>query len=335
MQSNKLVNISIIFIAAIALVFVLKTFKMFLLPLTLAMIVAILIVPLLNFSKKCKIPTTLTLFGLIIVIFLISFLIGLIFYVEIVKVDTKIVGYSQNINNFINYATSKFLAGSGGNIIKDLIDAQSATNFLKSGFNSFKSFITGVILVIIFTIFIVPSYMSFVNRLGNDLNTKEFRKLQITIFKVEKSIRDYLYIKLIIGIATAVVSGIIMLAFGIDFVFVLALTIFILNFIPNIGSIIATIFPVIFFILKFGLGIKFIVFIVLMIAVQIIFGNIIEPKFAGKKLRISPVIILISLLFWFWVWGIAGMLIAVPLTAVIKIALEHFESGKIFAKCME
>jgi predicted PurR-regulated permease PerM len=101
---------------------------------------------------------------------------------------------------------------------------------------------------------------------------------------------------------------------------------FLFNFIPSLGSAIALILPVVFVLLQSGSAGFTILIAVLMAAIQTLFFNILEPQIIGRRLNLNPLLILLSVLLWGYVWGIIGMLLSVPLTAVIKIIISNSES---------
>ena len=119
--------------------------------------------------------------------------------------------------------------------------------------------------------------------------------------------------------------------YGIDFALVWGLLTFILNYIPNIGSLIATIAPILVAFLEFGLGFNTISLAILLLLTQNIFGNFLEPHYLGRQMDLSPVFVLFSLIFWGWIWGIVGMFLAVPIAACIKILFSNIEPLKPFA----
>ena len=134
----------------------------------------------------------------------------------------------------------------------------------------------------------------------------------------------YVAVKAFVSILTAVLSYIVLIIVGVDFAFLWSLLIFALNFIPYIGSIIATLLPAAFSILQFGsLWPGFWVFVSI-IVIQNIIGNYVEPKVMGKSLNISPLVVIITLAFWGYVWDLLGMLIAVPITSILLITLAQF-----------
>lgn len=118
---------------------------------------------------------------------------------------------------------------------------------------------------------------------------------------------------------------IILYLFGIEFVLVWGVLTFVLNFIPNIGSIIATLLPLSLAVIQLD-GLASVVWLAIcLMGIQFLIGNILDPKFVGDRLGISPVTILFALVAWSWMWGLVGMFLAVPLTVLIKIILENIE----------
>lgn len=136
----------------------------------------------------------------------------------------------------------------------------------------------------------------------------------------------YLVIKTIISLATGVIVWIFLAAVGVRFAFIWGLLAFLLNYIPNIGSVLAAIPPLIQALLFNGLGDALVVaggFI----AINMVIGNILEPRVMGRGLGLSTLVVFLSLIFWGWLLGPVGMLLSVPLTIVARIALETTEGG--------
>jgi len=111
---------------------------------------------------------------------------------------------------------------------------------------------------------------------------------------------------------------------GVDFPVLWGLLAFLFNFIPNIGSILAAVPPVLLALVQFGIG-RTLAVAGGYVAVNMVVGNVIEPMVFGRKLGLSNLVVFLSLVFWGWIWGPVGMLLSVPLTMVVKLALEHSE----------
>lgn len=150
--------------------------------------------------------------------------------------------------------------------------------------------------------------------------------IENTFKNITDQVQNYIFTKFIISVVTGILVGIVLALFGVDFVLVwVALTI-LLNFIPTIGSIIAVILPMLMTIVQFESFATTILVTGIIGAIQNLVGNILEPKIMGNKLGLNPLVILISLMLWGFVWGIPGMFISVPLTAIIKIVISNSDS---------
>jgi predicted PurR-regulated permease PerM len=99
--------------------------------------------------------------------------------------------------------------------------------------------------------------------------------------------------------------------------------VFVLNFIPIIGSAIAVVILVLLYAVTAGFSLNVLWYFLALMAIQVLFGNILEPRIAGKRLNMSPIVILISLYLWGWIWGVVGMLLSVPLTILIMVLVRH------------
>lgn len=151
-------------------------------------------------------------------------------------------------------------------------------------------------------------------------------KLRKTFKDITEQIQKYIVTKFLISLSLGVVVGIILWLFGIEFFILWAALAVLLNFIPNIGSIIGVAFPVLMTLIQYGsFGYTFLVGAVL-IVVQNIIGNLFEPKIFGDRLGLNPIVILLSLMLWGYLWGIVGMFLSVPLTAVLKIIISNSSS---------
>lgn len=152
--------------------------------------------------------------------------------------------------------------------------------------------------------------------------------------RFDRDIKRYIGVKTLLSFATALGSYIIMRAVGLDFAEFWALLVFVLNFIPNLGSIAATILPSLlallqfeqlgpFFVILFGIG-----------ALQFVIGNLLDPAMMGKSLNVSPLIIILSLVFWGFVWGLPGLFLCVPITVILMIILHSFDKTRWIALMM-
>jgi len=159
-------------------------------------------------------------------------------------------------------------------------------------------------------------------------------KIEASLTRIEHSIRKYLWIKTLISVLTAGFSYVVMRVLEIDFAAFWAVLIFVLNFIPYVGSILAVIFPVMLTLVQFQDLSHFILTLFLLAGVQVLVGNILEPRIMGKSLNLSPLVILLTLAIWWSIWGVVGMMICVPMMVIAMIVLAQFQPTRPFAILM-
>lgn len=155
-----------------------------------------------------------------------------------------------------------------------------------------------------------------------------------SVFRVRQEVQRYLGIKTLVSLATGLVVGLSLAMLGVDFPILWGLVAFILNYIPNLGSILAAVPAVLLTLVQHGF-VRAIVVTAVYLVVNIVVGNIVEPALMGRRLKLSTLVVFVSLVFWGWVWGPVGMLLSVPLTMVVKITLENTEDGRWIAILLE
>ncbi|MBR1487232.1 MAG: AI-2E family transporter, partial [Synergistaceae bacterium] len=153
------------------------------------------------------------------------------------------------------------------------------------------------------------------------------RRVKKILFTISAQVSQYLGTLALISFATGVCAWIVLTLFDVQLAAGWGVLTFLLNFIPTVGSIIATIPPVVMAIIQFSPGLfKPAMVLISLAAIQITIGNIITPKVVGDRLGVSPVVILLSLLLWGMIWGIPGALLSTPIISIIKIVCENIPS---------
>lgn len=151
-------------------------------------------------------------------------------------------------------------------------------------------------------------------------------KLKRTFKDITEQVQKYIITKFLISLTVGLIMGFMLWLFDVEFFIIWAAFAVILNFIPNIGSVIAVFLPVVMALIQHGSFSYALLIAVVLIVIQNIIGNILEPKIFGDRLGLNPLVILISLLLWGYLWGIVGMFLSVPLTAVLKIIISNANS---------
>ncbi|MDP8220025.1 MAG: AI-2E family transporter [Candidatus Stygibacter frigidus] len=339
MNSNRMINISLLIIVLAILVYMLRVLKGIFIPLSFAVFLQFMFIPVYRGLEKRRVP--IWVINVLLVVFVLGIFFGLgsvvfasanSFIKDFPKYELKIQELFQSaiihfeipmedvrsyINNRVNWV--------------QIFDRLSISKVISSSMGTFLDFITKLLLTTIFLLFLLAERSSFDERLKQVLSEKDIKRNRDTLKDIENSIKGYIINKTIISVITSLVSMLWLSIFGVDFAIISGLLIFILNYIPNFGSIVATSFPIMVCFFQFGFNLKLLVVATLMIMTQVVMGNIIEPRFMGSRLKISPLVILISLIFWYWVWGPIGMVLAVPIISTINIILKQFDSMKILS----
>ncbi|MGM0632111.1 MAG: AI-2E family transporter [Pseudomonadota bacterium] len=191
---------------------------------------------------------------------------------------------------------------------------------------SFTSIAADGLLILIYTGFLLFEQGNFHQKLSALVdNTEREKRVRRIIERIRGDTRKFISIKLFTSVLTGTLSYLVLRVLGVDFAEVWAVLIFLLNFIPTIGSIIATLFPATVALAQSPEGVALSLVVLVSIgALQVMIGNILEPRLMGTSLNLSPVVILFNLALWGYIWGVAGMFLCVPFLIIITIVLAHF-----------
>jgi len=199
--------------------------------------------------------------------------------------------------------------------------ALSMTTNMLSGVGNVMANLFLIILTIVFMLF---EAQAMPKKFHLALDDPDMRLQQIEKFL--HSVNQYMVIKTLVSIATAVVIGIGLTLIGVDYAVLWAVVALLFNYIPNIGSMIAAIPAVLLAFIQMGPGAAGITTL-LYVGTNMVMGNMVEPRFMGRGLGLSTLVVFLSLIFWGWLLGSVGMLLSVPLTMIVKIGLESSQSG--------
>lgn len=336
-SSNRLFYL-VLFLAVVLAGFLFKTMSTVLIPVVLSFMLSFVFLPIIKkLNVKTGIPWVISSLIIVILFFvallgltsiLISSLTGIIS--EYPKYENRFMSIYQLIaqNLDIEIDSSKSLFQNLWASLKVREYTQKLAVTLSSGVISFTK---TLFLIALMTAFILLEMRLTKRKMHYAFKNNRAKITRISNQIINQTMR-YISIKFFISLATGVLCGIASLVIGLDFPIVWGFLAFIMNFIPIFGSIISigmtTVFSLIQFYPSWG---KTLFVLIFMISVNMILGNILEPRIEGKNLGISPVIILISLSLWGYIWGFTGMLIAVPLMVIIKIVCENIDYLKALA----
>ena len=207
------------------------------------------------------------------------------------------------------------------NQLRQSLDTSGVFTLLSNLLTALGALLTNGFLILLIVVFILMEAASMPQKVRIAFGRGEHEPF-VAFTQFMRHLNQYLAIKTLIGVITAIAVTIFMLTEGIDFPFVLGLLAFLLNYIPTLGSILAGVPAVILAFLEFGLGSAGLTTAVYL-GVNVSLGQIIEPRLQGQGLGLSPMVVFLSLVFWGWLLGIVGILLAIPLTMTAKLAFEE------------
>lgn len=331
MKTDSILKI-ILLTAALFIVFAgIKTATNIIVPFLLSIFIAIICNPLVNFAARYKVPKIIAVFLVIISFVLIALSLASLVGSSLAQLSKLLPEYREQlteqfawlINQLANYNITL-----SKKLLTDHIDPAAALGLATNMLSGFGNVMANMFLIIITVIFMLFEAPGFTQKIHLSLNDPEMRMKQIDRFL--HSVNHYLAIKTLVSIATGVLVSLMLWAFGLDFYLLWGVLAFLLNYIPNIGSIIAAVPAMSLALLQLSpsaagfIGLGFIL-------INTFMGNVVEPRYLGRGLGLSTLVVFLSLIFWGWLLGTVGMLLSVPLTMVIKIALESSEEGRWFA----
>ncbi len=329
-------------LAVIAVGFVLKVAQGVVIPLLIAWFISYLLAPVVNFLvRRLRLPAPFAVAGVVLLLLLASWGAGLVIHQRLFAFAKAFPAYQTKISALYAYYGTELNVPSA--ILKDLdLTAQIGPFVLRTS-RFFIAFITNAILVMIFLVFMLLAKPFANDKLRAAFTPERADTLIALTNTISRQISAYLGALFVISLVTGLVVWGVLAWIGVEFAFTWGLLAFVLNFIPTLGSIVASIPPVLMALAQHApdiwpaIGVAAVLF-----AIQQTLGNFIAPKVYGDRLNLSPVVILLFLVFWGWLWGITGALLAVPLAAAIQIALAHIPalaplavmmgSGKRYAK---
>ncbi len=154
------------------------------------------------------------------------------------------------------------------------------------------------------------------------------QKVLLVMHQIQVQIRRYLYLKTMMSALTGVLSYLVLIWVGVDYAPFWALLIFLLNYIPTIGSLVAVALPTILALVQFDTLTPFLILLVSLGSLQMLIGNVLEPRLLGSSLNLSPLVVILALSLWGQIWGIIGMFLSVPITVISMIILSHFPATR-------
>ena len=338
---QKITAYCLAFISLVLFVFILKTLQTILLPFVIAIFLALLLDPLVELMTKWKIPRWAGITIVLIVAFGFIYLVGFLIIINIMEftedpgvytgklqsIFNEVQAWSDNIIMSLSRSTSiDFGKMKVGESFKGLMGG----NMISESLSTVSGLVANFFMVIFYWLFMMAGKPEFEKKLKLVLEKKNV-DYDDTMILIKDKIQNYLSIKTVVNLANALATTILMLVFNIDFAILIGFLILAINYIPNAGAVIGAVIPALLALIQFGFDGTFIIFFVILMVIQIGDAYYVEPTLMSTSLNLSPVFVILSIVFWAYVWGIAGAFLAVPIAALIKIIASYIPPLKGFA----
>lgn len=335
MDKRRTTNLLLLVIVVPLVFYLLKILAFIFIPLVFSMFIALLFLPLMRWLGKKGVPKYLSIFIVILLI-----LMGLGITAELIHLSSKQILSSDS--SFFKEAEDKIRGlketlesffgaelGKNGSIMAQLAETKNIGSVV--GF--LGSFISMALTTAFFTVLWLAESINIQKLLHVTLLKQKHTAIK-TFLKIENDLITFIKVKFLVSLGTGIFTGLACLYFDVSFPIFWGLFVFVINFVQMIGSFISVISLSIFAFVELDPSSTLFFFILSISMVQVIFGSILEPIFMGKSFSINIIAVLVMLMFWGFIWGIAGMIMSIPITVFLKIILEQFPSTKVVASLL-
>lgn len=271
---------------------------------------------------RAKVPIGIAIFLVVLILVGVMIGVGAIVAHSATEFTAQLPYYEERVATLLNAffkTLESYQLVISPEVINEMFNPAIALSFAGDTLLSFGRILSSSFLILLTVIFILAEAASFPRKLGKFLPNPEHALPHLVRFTT--TVNRYMAIKTLVSVATGIIVTIFLSIIGVDFPILWGMLAFMLNYVPTIGSVIAAVPAILLATLQFGPAVAGIV-ATGYLALNLVMGNIVEPRFIGRELGLSTLIVFLSLVFWGWMLGPVGMLLSVPLTMTAKIALE-------------
>jgi len=311
-------------------------------PLLVAILLCYLFLPLYNRIRR-RVNAALAF-----VVIAIGFTVGLqllarMVYNDVVRINQNLPRYQERESEFegrireLSKWTSPWLrTPAGDEEINDDVSLASemSRRLVRGAASAFATIFFESIVIAFYMIFLLQSASKLPKRVESSFPSRRARDIMEVVGAINNSISEYLVVKVKASLLVAIPIGLTCWAFGVTGATTWGVLTFFGNFLPYIGPLVAAVPPIVLALLEFQTLWPPLIFIALVLTIHGVTANLIEPAMTGKAVGLSPLVVLVGLAFWSLMWGFVGMVLAVPLTVIFKIILEHTPATRPFARLM-
>jgi predicted PurR-regulated permease PerM len=318
----------------VLIIHLLERFRGILQPLFIGLLIAYLILPVHTWLVRRGMRAYLAYAAVLVLVLMALVGTGALAWMNIRDAREQLPGYERRLEAIIRDAVEGLpVQLPEGSLLRELpftrlFSTQQLFSALGAALGTFFDFITWLAITFVYLVFLVIERETFPHRIQLAFGEQQGTRVLEVIESINQAIARYLSVKTFVSLLAGLASLVVLLAFQVDFAITWALLIFLFNYIPYLGSLVATALPIVVsFVQLESIG-PVVAIAVLLIAIQQAIGTFLEPRLAGHRLDVSPLLILLSLAFWGMLWGIVGMILAVPMLVILKIILENIKETR-------
>ncbi len=304
-------------------------------PIVFAAFLTVLTAPLVLALERRRVPSWVSIpvvvLGVLVVITLIGGLLGSSLNGFIARAPTYQSGLEERLSGVVEALRRRGLELSADQALR-AIDPGAVMRFVSGALTQVASLLSDTMLVLLLVVFLLFETSTLPRKVRVAMGDPNADLSRFT--DMVSDVKNYIVLKTYISLGTGLLVGGALAVLGVDFPVLWGILAFLLNYIPNVGSIVAALPPVLLALVQYGWG-RAVAVLIVFVLVNMVIGNLLEPKVLGDRLGMSTLVVFLSLVLWGWLWGIAGMLLSVPLTMVVKLSLHHSDNWRWLAVLME
>lgn len=339
MDKNRFVKFGVGIVVLFLIGVFLKLAKPVLIPFCLALLFAFAVAPALDFLVRRKVPKSVALVIILLLTFAVLYLIGTVFYASGKSFAAELPSYNEMVKSFLERIDHVIPDPRLKVGLTDWINGLNVGRlgtFLVSALGPFFSFMSQLLLVFVFMIFILAGRGRMTKKFAEAFPPAEASTLSRAAVRINCEIQKYLAVKTLVNLLIGILVATVLAVFGVRFAIVFGVLAFLFNYIPTLGAVVSVALPVVpAFFLEGSFSLRVGLVLVLLAAVHAALHNFLERRLMGKELALPPLLVLFSLFFGAWLWGIPGMILAVPILAVLKIVCANVPALRFLGTMME
>jgi predicted PurR-regulated permease PerM len=338
-DKNRFVKFGVGIVVLFLLGVFLKLAKPVLIPFCLALLFAFAVAPALDLLVRRKVPKSLALAVILLLTFAVLYLIGTVFYSSGKSFAAELPSYNEMVKSFLegidNVVPDPRLKVGLTDWVNGLNVARLGT-VLVSALGPFFSFMSQLLIIFVFMIFILAGRGRMTKKFTEAFPPDQASTLGKAAVRINCEIQKYLAVKTLTNLLIGLMVTAVLAVFGVRFAVVFGVLAFLFNYVPTLGAVVTVALPVLLAVfLEGSFNLKVGLVLAVLTAVHVALKRFLERRLMRKELELSPLLVLFSLFFWAWLWGIPGMILAVPILAVMKIVFANVPSLRFLETMMD